>query len=484
MTTIDLLLVGDAGDGPLEEILEVESRDEIWRLFGGYSYEQTTLLSGATSYSLARTPWADQVQPLSADSDGTLIPLSLFEFSPSGALLSFSAPGAATPAIFQYVPLPGGRSLLKGLLAADAIGVHTHVLRLGSGAQAASSLPSGGFQFWAQYPGDRYNGTTIVVDATGGVTVTPAAGTGRIWRYRPTSDNDLRNSLSQDRARGRESVYLTGTGSAASLTVPAGTYRLSGGVNGSFTASGFMQFLQDYDLSGVDVVCPVGLLTTELSGAGVWSWMNDQDYPTLLVAQAPASGDALSGMVNTCRYLASVGFRTTYDSGLRRARQDDAAPLVAAIIAAHRFGVTLAALPHSPTLPAFGPAALSAVASGGHIAAYRSISKGPALWHAVTGDQRWSVATVRAFQEIARALYTVLEPILGQHHVDLQGLTELLSEALTGVTGSRKIQFKLELAGDRLYCDLSFQPYGEVRTVQAQLSLGAIGAGPALEPTL
>jgi hypothetical protein len=471
MTRIDVLYVGDATDGPVEEFIPVDSLDQAFRLYGGYIYEQTTISSGSTGYHVSVAPWANQVLPMQAGPlDGSLIPLRLFEFAASGTALSWNAPGQSQRVAFRITAEPGSTSLLKGILAAKRTGQRVFATRLGG--TSATAGPSGAFTFTARYAGNRYNGTTIVVSGSV-VTVTPAVGTGRATVYRPTSDRDLVDQMRDDVARGWIGCGLSGPFSDTQLTVPTGTYTLAGGADGKMSANGLYQFLQEHDLAGVDVLCPVGIDTVACSGAGVSSWLENEDiYPTLLVAQAPPSGVALSGIVNTFRHVCSVGFQTTYDQGLITERIDDAAPLVAALISGKRFGITLTALPEAPPTPRYDQAALHALAAAGHTAAYRSISKDWALWHAETGNADWHVSTFRALQEIARPIFTVLDSVIGSHITNTDELDRRLAEAFQGVSASKIIDWKLFVQGDTLYAGFRFQPYGEVRVISAQIALG------------
>jgi hypothetical protein len=308
---IDLLIVGDAFDGPSEEIREITSLDQAFRLYGGYQYESVAVTSGQTGYTLSVTPWADECSPFREDSDGVLIPRRLFEFTVSGSVLSWTKLGSAATIIFRATREPGPTSLLKGVLATRRTGVRVHALRLGGGLHA-SHAPSGQFTFISRFPGSRYNGTQIVVGAST-VTITPAPGTGLPRTYSIANDRDFALELRSETARGHQSILLSGPFSPSTRTLPTGTYVLTGGTDGRLTVPLFRQFLEAHDLSGIDVICPVGLLVPEVSGAAIPELLATNDYPTLLVCQAAPSGVALSGQVNTHQNLASVAFKVRYD---------------------------------------------------------------------------------------------------------------------------------------------------------------------------
>src|SRR5438046_3608627 len=111
MIKVDTLFVGDSTDGPVEELIPITSLDQITRLFGYYTYEYTTISSGQTSYTLGAIPWANEVTPLKEDSDGTLIPQRLFEFSVSGQILTWTSLGYSTQVVFRYPKVPGNTSI-------------------------------------------------------------------------------------------------------------------------------------------------------------------------------------------------------------------------------------------------------------------------------------------------------------------------------------------------------------------------------------
>jgi hypothetical protein len=272
--------------------------------------------------------------------------------------------------------------------------------------------------------------------------------------------------------RGYQALLFSGPGSTTAFTVPNGTYTLTGGTDGSLTAQSFRDFVEGADLEGVDLICPAGLTTEQVKTTDLLTLLAENNYPTLLVCQAPPSGSALSGVVNGSRYLCSVGFQTTYDAGELRERVDDAAPLVATILSDRRVGLTLAALPEGPFSPRYTRDELHQLAASGHTVAYQSISKGAALWHVVTGDPTWPVSTFRAFQEVVRPTYEVLAGSLGNPLVDLDGLDARLSRAYEGVEGSRVLNFQIEQLGETLYADVWFQPHGEIQVIEARILLG------------
>jgi hypothetical protein len=466
---VPLLIVGDATDGPVEEIVPIQTLDQATRLYGGYTYERTVVTSGTTGYTLSVLPWAGQVVPMREDSDGFLIPTSLFEFAVNGTQLSWTQSGqlASGRITFQVLAEPGENSVLKGVYAARKTGVLMHALRIGG--EDASATQSG-FRFQSIYAGSRYNGTTIFVSG-GQVTVTPSAGAGRITSYQPVTDEALADLLRDDLARGFLRIFLTGPLSRTALTLPSGTYTLAGGTDGSFTDSDFAEFVEVHELDGVDVLLPVGLSTVEVADA-VDLLADSSLYPTLVVAQVPATGAALASYPNTRRNLCAVGFQLHYDVGDPKERVDDGAPMVAAIAANDLFGLTLAKLPEAPPEPRYTPTQLTQFAASGITLAYNSISKGWALWHVVTGDAAWPVSTFRALQEIARPIYNTLNPVIGETLLDLDSLRDLLATAFAQVEGSRVLDWNLELRGQVLYLDIEFTPWGEIRVIKAQMVLG------------
>lgn len=469
MIRINLLLVGDATDGPTEELIPITSLDSAWRLLGGYNYEYTSITSGQSTYTLGQPPWGGEVTPLQTDSDGSLIPFRLFEFSTSGSVLTWTPLGSSGSVVFRYPAVPGPTSLLKGILSTRKIPLDIYCVRLG-GTQATAQ--AGAFTFYSRYAGNRYNGITISITSGGAVLVTPSGGVGRNVLYHVSTDLDLYQVIRNDLQKGYQGFAIKGSFNNSQLTIPAGTYTLTGGTDGVMDAAQFDQFVNDWDLGGVDVVCPVGLLTTDLNEAGVIRDMEMNDYPTLLVAQAPPSGVALSGLVITSRFLASVAFQLIYDNGLPKQRQDDGAPLVAALIGGNIFNVTMASLPESPAVPKYDQVALHSLAATGQIAAFRSISKDWVLWYATTSDPEWPVSQFRALQEIARVAYETLEPTIGNVVVTTASLDTLLSAGFQNVQGSRIVDWKLQLQGDSLYLDVDFIPFGEVRIVNAQIAIG------------
>jgi hypothetical protein len=94
------------------------------------------------------------------------------------------------------------------------------------------------------------------------------------------------------------------------------------------------------------------------------------------------------------------------------------------------------------------------------------------LWHADTGEDGWPVSQFRCLQEIARVIFVTLDPVIGNALLDKDELDELLAGGFSRVTGSRIVDWELNLQGDTLYCDVSFTPFGEIRIVKAQITLG------------
>jgi hypothetical protein len=482
MISIDFLLVGDALDGPEGEILELRDLEHAFSVYGGYLYTATTLATGATGYTLPATPWGEEVAPLGLDSDGAYIPKSLFEFSVNGTALTWTRngdwdryedtdPSVAPDLIFRYPGVPGTTSLLKGVLAAQGVGVRIHTLRIGG---EIASVTSSGWTFTAKHPGARYNGTVVTVE-DGVVTVEPAPGTGRVRVYEPDSDAHLWELLSRDMDREWQPLYFSGPLSTTALTLPEATYTLAGGTNGSLTPALFADWLETYDLTGIDVVCPVGFTTEDVRDTGVLDILAAGGYPTLLVAQATTTGAALSGVTHTEENLVSVAFKVRYDTGTAYERTDDGAPMAAALIASRLHGITLAPLPQGRSYPRLTQDELHAVTSAGHLCAYQSISKGEALWYGVTGDTEWPISVYRSLQEVARILYEVLEPHLGQNLVSLTEIEAQLANPLARARGGVVHNWSLRQQNQSLIADVEFIPYGEVRVVKATIALGVTG---------
>lgn len=487
MFPLDLLLIGDAGDGPVEQILPVRDARHAMQIWGGHHYEALALAEAATGHTLAISPWGDEVDVLIADSDGALVPRILFEFAVDGPDLTWTKNGdwdryedadpEADPTLYFRCPkIPGQTSLLRGIHAAlpvaEAAGFRIHCVRLG-GVQAA--VTQDGFTFIARWPGARYNGTTVEVTVDGEVIVTPAPGTGRLRTYTPTSDKHLWELLGKDRDRYWQPLFFSGSFSEETLTVPVGVYTLVGGTDGALSPQALFEFLQEYDLTGIDVICPVGLTTEQLRDAGVTEYVAGENYPLLLVTQSEYTAPTLPAHPNTDRCVVSVGFQVIHDGGTGRERTEGAQPLVAALLAAGRYGLThgtlgvpLGGTPANPT-----ETQLREAAAVGHVLGFRSVLKGPALWHAVTGDPLWPASTYRALQEISRICYQVLEPRIGRAISDLAPLEIELVQSLNTAESGKVSQVSLQFLDGILYVQLTFRPLGEVREVKAQLAVAS-----------
>lgn len=484
MKSVDLLLIGDAYDGPSEELIEVTSLEQAFNIFGAYHYEEVAVTSGATGHTLSIAPWGNNIAAFRKDSDGEFVDKSLFEFSVSGSTLTWNSAGDASPdadpdafspvfsgaVTFRVLREPSNTSLITGIMAAMDTGASIYALRIGG--TVAYSGTSGNVTFKALYPGSRYNNTLVRVSG-GIVQMVPSAGTGRVRTYAPSSDVHLRELITRDIDRGYIKFYMDGYGSNTSLTVPSGTYTLSSGADGSLTAEALQAHLDNYDLDGVDVLCPVGLSTLQLSGVSIYDYTSEPYYPTLVVAQAPTSGAVLSGTINGHKNFCSVGFKVRYRLGSEIEYTGDAAPMVAGIVAANKFNITLAKLPEGIAEPAYDQTGLEAVTAKGHTLAYNSIAKGWALWHAVTGDPEWPVSTYRAYQDVVKILYLHLEPLLGETLLTPTILENEINFAFSQVTTGKVISWSLIRLADTLYAEVTFRPHGEIRTIKARIALGS-----------
>ncbi len=475
MIHVPVLLVGDATDGPVEEIVEIDSLEAGLKVFGGYKWTSSAVTSGATGATLSEAAFGNDVTVWTYASDGAVVPRVLHEFSASGTALTWTSQGdSATPdynatALFKARAVPGDTSLLKGLYSALAAGGPVWCLRLGG---VHASVTSGNWSFRAKYAGSRYNGTEISVSG-GVVTVTPAPGTGRIRSFTPTTDTDFLNKLALDLSRGYISFRAYGPDSTQAFTLPDGTYTLASGTDGALTESSLQTFLSGVDLTGVDFLVPVGLSrVTALSGT-VLETLQENSYPTVLVLKAGAGTltATITGDANTQAQVLSVANDAVYDEGTQFERTDDATPLVAAVIGKQRYNATLLPLPITRLSPMWTEDEIHAITSAGHTVGYLSILKGMATWTAVTGDEEWPVSTWRAYQEIARILFSNLEPLLGRTILEARGVDAVLRSALAKTRGSIIENFSLETRGSTISASLDFRPHGEVRTVTASLAL-------------
>ena len=474
MYDIPLLLIGTATDGPTEELVDVTSESQFLKLFGGYQYTAATLASGTTGTTLGGAAWGNEVRPLRLDTDGAYIDKVLFELTCTGTAVTFSAPGPSMSGVvhFRYQDVPGNSSLIHAYYQARSAGVPITVMRAG-GVPATGTVS--GFTFQSRYAGTRYNGTIVSVTSTT-VTITPATGTGRICTYTPVSDIDLRNRLLIDQDRGRHGIILLGPLSQSAFTVPTGTYTLSGGTNGTFSAGDFLDLLEGYTFEGVNVVCPLGITLADLTGTTVLSNVEAAAYPILIAVQASTSGSALSGTANTSKHICSVGFQTTYRTGTVFETSGHAVPMVAAMLAHDTHNLSNAQLPEGPPTPSYGQALLRLCTTSGHTLHYRSVAKGPSIYRAVTGDSDWPVSRMRALQQLVRAVLEPLENVLGRSGITRSYLERQVDAALSSVTAGTVLDWDLDIRGDTIYAAIRFIPYGEVLVITAAVRLGRISS--------
>lgn len=466
MAEIDLLFIGTAADGPVLEVETLRDPSQAAERYGGYVYEQVDLATDAHAHTLSQTPWDGQVETYRVDSDGRLEALSFFEFQVSGKDLAWSPFGTALTAVFRYRVKPTGTSLLKALAAVEDLDATISVLRVG-GTRASVDVEN--LHFESQYPGSRYNNTRIV--RTGStVTIFPTPGCGFPTTHTPSSDVELANLLSRDVAFGKHRVFLSGVSSDTSLTLPEGEYLLTDGTDGTIAAADLEQILSDYDLTGIDVICPVGWSTEDISESAVPQVISDQDYPVLVVTQASVDGPDLADQPNSCRCICSVGFKCLYGGRTTAQYLDDAAPRVAALIAGRRVGISGTPI-GLPVDPAYTPETMRMAVAAGHTVVSPRIA-GWSLSRAVTGDPTWSVAALRTYQEIAWAAVGTLLPYIGKTIVDLTQINGALAVTLSQISSGDVEAWQVVQDGETLYLDVNFRPAHEITAISARLFLG------------
>lgn len=479
MNDIGLLIIGAADDGPKDVPVLLTNLAHAERLFGGYNSEYLTLTTGATGLTLSNSALSNIVHVLEEDSSNDWIPSRLFESQVSGTAFTWTKNGDwdrfedVDPTInprrlLRYQVLPPSGHILRGIYSSIPTNAEVYGLRLGG---EIATVTASGWTFSARYAGSRYNGTTVTVSG-GVVTVNSSAGTGNKRIYTPTSDYHLKQLIRESFIRSKISIEVSGPDTTSGLTIPNGTWTLSGGTSGSVTSELLNEWLDSNGTAGIEIVSVVDFTTQDLLDSGIPELVNVLEYPTLFVGSSTVSGTAASGVTHSSRVILSVPFRGSYYTSEGAVVDCSSAQTVAALISLDYNGGTLAGLPENlHYTPVFTKDQLVALSDNGHIAWYHSIGKGPALWYTVNGDSSWPVSVSRSVQEISRRVYHTISNYIGKNIVNVDSLNFIVASLLTNLTGSTLVDWKLGISGSRLLLTISIRPNYEIRVFSFSVTL-------------
>lgn len=226
--------MGLATDGPENKVSLMRDERDLLRLFGGLYTERFSVSSTGTTTTLEYEPYrlpTNTVDNIKLD--------YLYAPSISGQVIVFGSLGGSGGQVDQrYTPYLGKSDLLWAARSwLKNTGQMPYIARL-AGTRATLSI--GDWKFCAKYHGAKYNNVVVAYSSGSTFTLTVS---GLVPNY-PTltysgyNVNDLRELLERDFEIGTSPVYIERWGTTLSTF---STY-LTGGADGSFSASSVQQF--------------------------------------------------------------------------------------------------------------------------------------------------------------------------------------------------------------------------------------------------
>lgn len=405
-----ILLVGTATDGPAGVYQPSNERD-LRTKYGGGFIERQSLSPSASSTSLSFIPFNLPLNEVNGIKDQLYSPY----LAATGTTIYFGNIGGSgdQQVDFIYTPYTGVSDLIfmaRKYLAET--GIMPYVCRIGGDF---ASYSGSGWSIQAKYAGTKYN--DIVVTSTGSsISVSGLAPNYPVNTY----TDDYYNRINIDADLGYSPIVCL----AASTILPIGSYALSGGTDGSITASGITEML-DSEVLPIDAAYIY--IASEL-GSGIVDAIDDYlsvqgQQPRLFMFPAPTYNYPVSGYIDYLTECATaipyrhnmicslVGNITTTLDGITKTRYA-AEP---ACFALSRAGYNFTNLPITAETftPVFDETALDALKSAGFMSIMRYIKNDVSVYQGTTTLAENSLMYSSKIAEISSIVYDHCYQYLG-----------------------------------------------------------------------
>lgn len=300
-----LLIVGEAGDGPVNTVTSVftDNIEKSLKLFGHKEYKQITISPQGGSVTIGRPVGSSSVVFYNSVNS---LHYDIFVSSiSSGSIVLPAVPLTGSQVGWlEYVPQYGQSSLTSAIIQAYSQSFLTpipsfDVLRLAPNILTQSQLALNQLTFKYIYPSIAGNNVTVLISATD-LTIFEAPNIETKYTYSSYKNlGDFLDSVDLN-------IQLTNTNVSVKapdieryqdvysvFSAVTGTYILTGSISSSSPVTGYLSSLYDLDLEEYDIIAFPGTYGRQIFP--LMSYIMSEDFPTLFVTGV--SGTTLTSVV-------------------------------------------------------------------------------------------------------------------------------------------------------------------------------------------
>lgn len=464
---IPVLLIGSADDGPSGIPYLPTTLNEAQEVFGWWKDEVHTIPASGTSVTLEDTILGTGLyvyQVLNSD----LYSNALYNIDYSTDTVSFGNPGTSGTYLFRYVKSPADESNL--LLA-----LHAHLSTGGSMpylwrlAGAKANLNLGEVTFTAKWDGEKYNNVGIIIDGSILTITNPNNAKIPSVSYTISDGATLSEEINFDSGKNKHPVEVSITNSG-SLTLPSGTWSLTGGVSGTLTSASASGALDTLDIDGVGMFVLCGGQASGTVDTALTYLEDNSDGASCIVVGSPLEYkdwpvDTYQSYIQSLPYTSSrliyvVGWGSSYLQNEDAYYWTTLAPSFSGSWSSTSGSPTHKALNLFDAYPIWTKDQLGAI-SETKATVTRFIQTGLGFFRSTTcaGD---SGITTRVKQTIIERLYNALDKYIGESDVDIRLVNSDVEAALEGLPNIRDISYECGVAADSILVTISVLISGEI----------------------
>lgn len=474
---IPTLFIGTAYDGPSE--LQIRATPDSLELFGAYAYERHTLTPTTTSVILSGTPWNDAIDVF-YEYYYELLPFYLYNLETSGATATFAKPGVAQDIVFKYLKTPESTDISKYYKESTIVGDTSDLFLMRiAGVKASTTLGTGSstITITSLYDGAKYNSTNITVTGTT-LTIQPPPGTGTSRTYTTTSYcYTLAESIQLDCDKGYLpfSVEYSGTDTLTGLV----TTTLTGGSDGTLTASGISALLEKIDISNIGIVSVAGTTWETLSGVITSDYLDDLNIPTMFVLGVEDKSDLITTAEYANTLLASspnnnnislTASECIYTPHSGVTYWNNIAPAYCNLLSKY-ISPTWKGIGSIDFRPNYSTDYMESMALGGYVIATRNVPNNVAIYRAITTDGDWSSLCFLTYRTICSELFKELENVIGESTVDSSSIKAAVDEILSSINTINDYDSIIEVKPGIIFVSITIRIIGELRTISFQVGV-------------
>lgn len=487
--SISVLLIGTGYDGPTE--IPIQASSSIPDLFGAYSYERFLISSSSsastTSVVLSSTPWNTELDAF-YEYYYELLPYYLYNLALTGSTVTFSKIGENKEVVFKYLREAAETDISRAYYEANTVVTNldnVYFMRV-VGVKATTTIGTGSSQviLTSKYDGELYNNTSLTVSGSGSsltLTIKPAANTGtsRTYSISAITSTQLAYEITLDYNKGYLPVYAEAVGTGYITGVSSAL--LTGGANGTITASGLTDLFERVDISAFGLVSVLGTPWSTTSSVITQTYLDEQRVPIMFVSSITAktssetSADYATALINNpvnikdVSIVASECLYTPYPGVAYWA--SISVPYTILLSQSITPTPSWRGIGSIDIQPNYSSAYIESLASAGYVVATRNVPNNVAVYRATTTDSSWNTLSYFTYRQVCSDLYERLSPLIGENMVARSTINTIVNEVLANIPSIQDYSTVVDIYPGMVYVSVTIQVIGELKQISFQIGV-------------